>query len=106
MNQVVVHGIVEPDGVLTLDQPIPLPPGDVEVTIQPRPHRAAPADSFWATMEQIWADQRARGHTPRNAEEIAALRQEAEEEMLEVERAHEECQQANTRIGRTEEKRG
>jgi hypothetical protein len=57
-------------------------------------------------MEEIWAGQRVRGHTPRGAEEIAALGQEAEEEMLEVERIHKECQQANMPTGRTEEDRG
>ena len=47
-------------------------------------------DPFWATMEEIWAGQRTRGHSPRSKAEIdaeiASLRDEAEEEMLAVER--------------------
>jgi hypothetical protein len=50
-------------------------------------------------MEEIWAGQRARGHLPRSKAEIDAeigsLRDEAEEEMLAVERIHAECQQAS-----------
>jgi hypothetical protein len=35
MNQIVVQGVVESDGTLKLDQPVALPPGAVEVTIEP-----------------------------------------------------------------------
>ena len=49
-------------------------------------------------MEELWAGQRARRHVPRSKAEvdaeIAALRNEAEEEMLAVERIHAECRQA------------
>ncbi len=92
MNPIVVQGTVESDGTLKLDQPLALPPGAVEVTIQPLSKTATPPDPFWATMEEIWAGQRARGHLPRSKAEIdaeiASLRDEAEEEMLALERIH------------------
>lgn len=98
-HQVVVQGIVDSDGTLRLDQPVPLPPGAVEVTIKPQVETATPLDPFWATMEEIWAGQRLRGHVPRSKAEIdteiASLRDEAEEEMLAVERIHSECRQAS-----------
>ncbi len=110
MNQIVVQGIVESDGTLKLDQPVPLPPGAVEVTIQPLSETATPLDPFWATMEEIWAGQRARGHVPRSKAEIdaqiASLRDEAEDEMLAVERIHAECQQAGKLSGSNPEGRG
>jgi len=46
-------------------------------------------------MQAIWAGQAARGHVPREKAqidaEIKALRDEAEEEMQQVERLHEEA---------------
>jgi hypothetical protein len=66
-------------------------------------------DPFWATMEETWAGQRARGHLPRSKREIdaeiASLRDEAETEMLAVERIHAECQQAGKSSGRNLEER-
>jgi hypothetical protein len=110
MNQIVVQGIVESDGTLKLDQPVPLPPGAVEVTIQSLSNTATSLDPFWATMEEIWAGQRERGHVPRSKAEIdaqiASLRDEAEEEMRAVERIHAECQQAGNSSGRNPEGQG
>jgi hypothetical protein len=37
-------------------------------------------DRFWAMMEQIWGDLKARGHVPRSALEIEAERQAFREE--------------------------
>ena len=65
MHQIVVQGMVESDGTLKLEQPVPLPPGAVEVTIQRLSPTATSLDPFWATMEEIWAGQRARGHLSR-----------------------------------------
>jgi hypothetical protein len=108
MHQIVLQGIVESDGTLKLDQPVPLPPGAVEVTIKQQFETATSLDPFWATMEEIWAGQRLRGHVPRSKAEIdaeiASLRDEAEKEMLAVERIHTECQQASIR--RTGARRG
>jgi len=109
MNQIVVHGIVESDGTLKLDEPVPLPPGVVEVTIQLLSQTKSPLDPFWAAMEEIWAGQKARGHVPRSKTEIdaeiAVLRNEAEEEMLAADRIHAECRQAGKSPGRSSEGR-
>ncbi len=60
-------------------------------------------DPFMERMEAIWAGQRARGHVPRTKEEIDAeiqqLRDEAEEEFLEVERLQEESERQRRELG-------
>lgn len=94
-----VQGTVQPDGSLVLDEKLDLPTGRVRVTVKPLQEGASPnAVRLLAMMEQIWADQTARGHVPRSKEEIDAeinqLREEAEEELQGVERLHEECQHA------------
>jgi hypothetical protein len=69
------------------------------VTVQTRneSEKVDPA-RFFAMMESIWADQKARGHVPRSREEIDAeinqMRDDAEDEMQAVERLREECQRA------------
>jgi hypothetical protein len=94
-----VHGTVQADGSLVLDEKLDLPAGRVRVTVQTctEPKNPDPA-KFLAMMESIWADQKVRGHVPRSKEEIDAeinqLRNEAEEEMQAVEELHEECQRA------------
>ena len=81
------------DGTLVVHDKVSLPPGPVRITVQPRTDRT-PAEQFWAGMHAIWADQAARGHVPREKEEsdaeIKALRDEAEEQMKEYDRLHEE----------------
>ena len=88
-NQVVLEGTVHADGTLELDERLPLPAGRVRVTVQPFDVPESPDQArFWAMMERIWADQKARGHVPRTREEIDAeinqLRDEAEEEVQAV----------------------
>src|SRR5438552_1137038 len=91
---VTVRGRIKPDGSLELDQKPSLPEGEVQVSIQPLAKSPQP-ERFWKMMESIWADLKAAGRNPRTREEIdaeiAALRDEAEEEMQAVERLHEEC---------------
>jgi hypothetical protein len=72
-DHVVVQGTVKPDGTLELDGKIPMPAGRVLVTIQPAMQLPAD-DPFWQIMQGIWAEQRARGHVPRSAEEVEAER--------------------------------
>jgi hypothetical protein len=103
-NQVVLEGTVHADGTLELDEKLPLPAGRVRVTVQTCDVPAPPNQArFWALMERIWADQKARGHVPRTREEIDAevnqLRDEVEEEARAVERLHEECQRARRQPG-------
>jgi hypothetical protein len=104
-NQVVVQGVLGSDGRLTLNEPVPLPPGAVEVAIQPVRTRRSSPDSFRARIQRMWEGQKARGHVPRSKQEIdaqvAAFRDEAEKEILAVEFAHEECRQGAKRQGTT-----
>jgi hypothetical protein len=92
-----VQGTVQPDGTLVLDEKLTLPPGRVRVTVQPMVQFPMD-DPFWQRMQAIWDGQKARGHVPRSKEEIdaelRALRDEAEEEILEAMRLQEECQRA------------
>src|SRR5271166_4608685 len=83
-THVVVEGTLKPDGSLELDSRLDLPPGRVQLIVQPLPELPKD-DPFWQMMEGIWAAQKARGHVPRTKEEIDAeirsMRDEAEEEM-------------------------
>jgi|SRR5580704_15969335 hypothetical protein len=86
-GQIIIQGTVDSEGGLTLNQPVPLPPGPVEVSVHSRlsTPSTVSAGSFWTAMEKIWAGQRARGYVPRSREEvdaeIAGLRDEAEDEI-------------------------
>ena len=99
-----IEGVVGDDGTLVIHEKLSLPPGPVRVTVQPRPEanpaeqprsERTPAEQFWAGMHAIWAGQAARGHVPREKEEIdaeiAAFRDELEDEMKEYDRLHEEA---------------
>ena len=85
----IVPGIVKADGTLEIQEKLNFPAGRVQVTIQPLSAPVQP-ERFWTMMESIWTDLRAAGRIPRTREEIDAeinsLREEAEEEMNEVER--------------------
>lgn len=95
--QITMQGEVKSDGTLELSEKVPMPAGQVLVTVQPVV-QPPPNDPFWQTMERIWADQRARGHVARTREEIdadvATMRQEWEVHQLAIERLQDECRQA------------
>ncbi len=97
---VVLDGVVTTDGHLEVAHKVELPPGRVQVTVRPVRESAQP-DRFWKMMESIWTDLRAGGRTPRTREEIDAeidaLRNDAEEELQEVERLQEGCRHARVR---------
>jgi hypothetical protein len=77
---VIVEGTLRPDGTLELDGKVDLPPGRVQVIVQPLP--ALPGDDpFWQRMEGIWRGQRERGHLPRSSGEVEAERRALNEEM-------------------------
>jgi hypothetical protein len=66
---IVVPGTVRPDGTLELRQPVPLPPGPVEVTVR----ALAPArEDTGAVLQAIWEERRALGLRGRTREEIDA----------------------------------
>jgi hypothetical protein len=93
-----VQGTLQADGTLVLDEKPDLPPGRVCVRVQPLADLTR--TPVWQVLEKIWAEQRASGHVSRSREEIdadiAAMRQEDEERMQEIERLHEECQRSHS----------
>lgn len=100
-THLVVEGTLNADGTLVLDTKLALPPGRVQLIVQPLPELPKD-DPFWQRMQEIWAAQKARGQVPRTKEEIDAeinaLRDEAEEEMQAVERRQQECRLARENI--------
>jgi hypothetical protein len=92
---IIVRGVVKDDGTLELAEKVNLPPGPVQVTVQPAPQPVPPEDTLGALMERIWAGQRARGFVPRTKEQIDAdldeLRNEVEEKIEENIRLHMEA---------------
>ena len=87
-QQVMVHGWISQDGSLAVDEKLDLPPGPVDVTIQPAAARPPRRDTF-ELLHEIWAERAARGLKSRSAEEIDAeinaMRDEDEQRMREVE---------------------
>ena len=53
VGQVVLHGRVLPDGTLELNQPVGLPPGEVQVTVEPVAVSAALNEDLGTLMERI-----------------------------------------------------
>ena len=96
-SAVVVEGTVQPDGTLEVTQKVNLPAGRVQVTVQSVTEPVQP-DRFWTMMDSIWAAQLASGRITRTREEIdteiAALRDDSEEEMQAIERLQEGCRLA------------
>ena len=86
---VILHGTLKPDGTLELNGAVPLPPGKVQVIVQPLPE-LPPDDPFWQMMQEIWAGQEARGHLPRTVDEVEAerhqVREDWDERMQQIER--------------------
>jgi hypothetical protein len=89
-----IQGTLQPDGTLVLDEKPSLPPGRVRVALRPLAELAQ--TPVWQTLDRIWTGQGARGHVPRSREEIdadlAALRDEDEQRLREIEQLHDECQ--------------
>jgi len=92
-THVVVEGTLKPDGSLELDSKLDLPPGRVQLIVQPLPELPKD-DPFWQMMEGIWAARAAAGRTPRGTEEVEAqrraLREDVEEEIGKARRLQEE----------------
>jgi hypothetical protein len=82
-NQVVVQGTLRADGTLELDEKPNLPPGRMQVTLQPVQKPAPNGPDWWDVLQQIWENQDARGFKRKSREEmdaeIAAERVEEEE---------------------------
>lgn len=100
-TKVVVQGTLKPDGTLELDEKPNLPPGRVQVTVQPVAAGEA-AEEFRERMKTLWANQRARGHVARTMEEVEAQRKalndEMEQEIQEAMRLQQEARQARQQV--------
>jgi Skp family chaperone for outer membrane proteins len=97
-SQVVVHGRLRPDGTLELDERVNLPPGEVQVTIQPVAEEMG-KENFAAFLQQVRAEQETYGFVPRTREqidaELQAMRDEAEEEMRALETIQERARRSH-----------
>ena len=97
-NQVVLHGIVKPDGTLEVTQPVQLPPGEVQITVELLAAASPSQENVWTVLDRVWADREARGLVPRTREEINAqinaIRDEAEEDFRKLECIRSACEHA------------
>ena len=91
---VTLNAVIKPDGSLELGGRLALSPGPVQVTIVPLPE-LPPTDPFWQRMQALWIAQRARGHVPRDADEVEAerrmMRDEWEDRMRRIEQIQAEA---------------
>jgi hypothetical protein len=101
-SAVIVEGLVTPDGQLELLGKLDIPPGPVQVTVIAMPELPQD-DPFWQRMRAIWSGQRARGHAPPSAAEVAAnqdvVRDEWEERMRRIEQIQAEADVARAARG-------
>ena len=88
MAEIVVQGVLEPDGTLELNQPVNLPPGEVRVIVQSMTHAS---ENVLTVLERIWAERKAKGMQGRSREQIdadiQAMRDEWEERQRELDSA-------------------
>ena len=80
--QVLVEGILKPDGTLELKEPPALPSGPVEVLIRPLV-RGNDEETWWEFLQRSRAELTAQGHVFRTREEIEqerAISQSLDEE--------------------------
>jgi hypothetical protein len=77
-GQVIVKGTLRPDGTLELDDKPALPPGRVQVTVQP----IAPTsrENTWDVLQRIWDERKAMGMPSRSREEIDKVIRELRDE--------------------------
>lgn len=96
-RDIIIEGIVQPDGTLVLDGSPELPAGRVQVIVRPVTV-APPGDPFWETLRSIWADQEARGFAPRSTEQVETERREDREQWEERLQAIERLQEESRRL--------
>jgi len=101
---VVVQAMVKPDGTLELPDNVVLPPGPVQVIVQPLPELPR-ADPFWQRMQALWDAQKAQGHVPRAVEEVERERRPVRDEWEERLRRHERLPQEEQTPGGASEPR-
>jgi hypothetical protein len=70
LNEAVIEGTLKPDGTLELDEKPTLPPGRVQVIVQPLPKSVPTTRGLVEVMDDIRTGQRARGYQGRTLEEM------------------------------------
>ncbi len=70
-HQVNVRGTIKPDGSLELEEKLPLPPGHVQVSIQP--DEPPTSEDWWQYLQRSRAELEAAGAGFRSGEEIDAF---------------------------------
>jgi hypothetical protein len=87
-QQIILHGIIQSDGTLQIEEKINLPPGPVNVTLE-TPTSIKPKESTLLVLQEIALRQQATTRQPRSKEEIDAeidsMRNEDEQRMQEIE---------------------
>ena len=69
-SQVLVHGVLNSDGTLKLDETPQLPPGPVEVLIRAQPPADTEGDTWWQYLQRGRVELLAQGYIFRTKEEI------------------------------------
>ncbi|QDV35686.1 hypothetical protein [Tautonia plasticadhaerens] len=82
----VIAGTLKPDGTLELDEKPNLAPGRVQVIVQPLSPSAPTGRGLVEVMDEIRANQRARGYQGRSLAEMQAEETARQEEDAEYER--------------------
>ena len=86
-THVILDGTIKADGSLELDSKLNLPPGRVQLIVQPLPDLPKD-DPFWQMMQRIWADRKAAGLTARSSEEVESQRRRLREDVeVDIEKA-------------------
>ncbi len=80
LNEVVIDGILKPDGTLELDQKPGLAPGQVKVILQSARVGSSRRRGLADVIDEIRQGQQARGFQGRSAEDIEAGRCKGKEE--------------------------
>lgn len=77
--EAILHGTLNPDGTLELDEKPKLPPGRVVVILRPTGDREGRRDIV-EVLQEIWRRQQARGFRGYTAEELEAQVRELRDE--------------------------
>lgn len=70
-NAYVLSGTLADQQTIRLNEPLPVAAGEVRVVVEvTQPPAKSEMPAWVGVMEQIWEEQRKRGHVPPTAEEI------------------------------------